>query len=102
MAAMTSKGKTMSRKLSEGEIDEIVVGQAGDDAAWEKPFRVKKAKSASLSISADLAARAAFLARLHREPGLEAWLTRIIRERVELEEIAFGQAKRDLAANSTA
>ena len=99
---MTSKGKTMSRKLSEGDIDKIVVGQADDDAAWEKPFRVKQAKRASLSISANLAARAAFLARLHREPGLEEWLTRIIRERVELEEVAFGEAKRDLAANSKA
>jgi hypothetical protein len=45
-----------------------------------------------------LAARAAFLARLHREKNVEDWLSRIIRERVELEESAFSRAKRELAS----
>jgi hypothetical protein len=55
--------------------------QADDDSAWEKPIRVHQAAPASLSIPAELAARAAFLAR----------------ERIELEEVAFVEAKRDLA-----
>lgn len=53
---------------------------------------------APLSIPGDLAARAAFLARLHREAGLDQWVERILRERVELEESAFSEAKRKLAS----
>jgi len=58
---------------------------------------VVRAKPASLHIPAELAARAAFLARLHKEENLEGWLTRIIKERVELEEVAFTEAKRELS-----
>ncbi len=85
--------------LSEAEIDQIVVSQADDDSAWEKPIHVRKGKPTTLSLPADLAARAAFLARLHRKTNLEEWLTHIIEERIELEEAAFVGAKRDLARN---
>ena len=91
----------MKRKLSEEEIDKIVVEQAHNDSAWEEPIHVRKTEPTSLSVPADLAARAAFVARLHREPGIEKWLTRIIRERIELEEVAFIEAKRDMAAKSS-
>ena len=50
---------------------------------------------------ADLAARAAFLARLHREKSISEWLMRIIRERIEVEEEAFVEAKRDMAAKGS-
>ncbi|MGH9897428.1 MAG: hypothetical protein ACRD63_06060 [Pyrinomonadaceae bacterium] len=91
---MTSRNRT--EKLSEEEIDRIVETQADDDPAWEKPIHAQKAEPASLSIPAELAARAAFLAQLHRETNFEDWLTRIIRERVELEEVAFIEAKREM------
>ena len=55
-------------------------------------------KPASLSIPGELAARAAFLARLHREAGVDQWVERIVRERVELEESAFNEAKKKLAS----
>ena len=86
--------------LSEQEIDQIVVAQADDDMAWEKTVHVRRAKPASLSIPADLAARAAFLARLHRTGSVEDWLTTVIRERVELEEAAFIGVKQELAAKA--
>jgi len=54
-------------KLTEQEIDQFVVSQANDDAAWEKPVHVRKNKPASVSIPAELAARAAFLAQVHRK-----------------------------------
>lgn len=57
------KGKT----LSDETIDKIVVAQADDDSAWEKPVRVRRTKTASLPISSELAARAAFFARLHQK-----------------------------------
>jgi hypothetical protein len=93
---MTTRSRATRTKPSEEEIGKIVVAQADDDSAWENPIQVEMAKAASLSIPAKLAARAAFLAKLHREKGLEEWLTRIIRERVELEEIAFVEVKREL------
>ncbi len=96
---MSTKGKA-KRKLSEKDIDRLIVAQANDDAAWEKPVRVQRTKPAPLSLPADLAARAAFLARLHRKASAEEWLRHIIQERVELEEAAFVGAKHDLAAKT--
>lgn len=86
----------MRRKPSEEEIDKLVVAQADDDSAWEESIQVRKNRAASLSIPAELVERASFLAKLHREKGAKEWLTRIIRERVELEEIAFAEVKREL------
>jgi hypothetical protein len=89
--------KSKKQGISEGEIDKIVESQADKDSAWERPIRVRRAKSTALSLPADLAARAAFLARLHREKNVEEWLSRIIKERVELEEVAFTEAKRAMS-----
>jgi len=96
---MSTKEKA-KKNPSEKEIDQAVVAQANDDSAWEKPVRVRRAKPTSLSIPATLAARAAFLARLHRKSSLAEWLTHIIQERVELEEAAFAGAKQNLAAKA--
>jgi hypothetical protein len=85
------------RELSEEEIDQIVVAQAENDGAWEK-LAHRRARPASLSIPAELAARAAFLARLHRMASMEEWLRIIIQERVELEEAAFAGVKQELTA----
>ncbi len=95
---MTTENKNDKQNPSEEEIDARVEAQADDDSAWEGAVHVRKTKWAPLSIPADLAARAAFLAKLHREKGLDEWLTRIIRERVELEELALGEVKREFAA----
>lgn len=84
-------------KLSEAEIDALVIAQAEDDTAWEAPIHVQRAQSTSIALPADLAARAAFLARVHRQSSMEVWLRRIITERIELEEAAFVGAKRELA-----
>ena len=94
-----SKDKT--KKLSEPEIDQLVTAQADDDSAWDKPIRVRRTKLASLSIPANLAARAAFLAQLHRTKNVDEWLTHIIQERIELEEAAFIGIKQDLAAKTS-
>jgi hypothetical protein len=96
MANMTTRKQP--KHPTESEIDRIVVDQADDDSAWQKPVHVKKRKTASLTIPSDLAARAAFLARLHGSSGPDEWVTRIIRERVELEEVAINEVRRDLSA----
>jgi hypothetical protein len=59
--------KRKAKILSEAEIDKIVVAQVDDASAWENPLRVRRPKSASLLLPAELAARAAFFARLHRQ-----------------------------------
>jgi hypothetical protein len=89
--------RSKRENLSEEDIDKIVVAQADDDSAWEEPIQVRRKKPASLSIPAELAARATFLAQLHRRASLEEWLTHIIQERVELEEAAFVGVKHELA-----
>ncbi len=96
---MSVKGKA-KQHAPKRQIDEVVAAQANDDAAWEKPVRVRRAGPASLSIPANLAARAAFLARLHRTKTVGDWLAQIIQERIELEEAAFVGAKQDLAAKT--
>lgn len=93
---MSTKKKQSKKKVSEQEIDAIVEAQAADDSAWGKPIQVHRSRAASVSIPAELAARVAFLAQLHRERNAEDWLTRIIKERVELEEVAFLEAKREM------
>ena len=97
MAVMKTKNK---KKLSEQEIDRFVIAQADDDSAWEEPVRVHKTKPASVSIPAELAARAAFLAQLHRTKNLEEWLTHVIEERIELEEAAFIGVKEEMATRA--
>jgi hypothetical protein len=96
---MSTKNRT-KKKPSEREIDRIVTAQANDDSAWEEPVHVCRSKPASLSIPANLAARAAFLARLHHTKTVDHWLTHIIQERIELEEAAFVGVKQDLAAKT--
>jgi len=100
MDNMSIKDKISKKKLSEKEIDEIVVSQADDDSAWEEAIETRRTNKSSLAISAELARRAAFLAKLHRENSMEKWLTRIIQERIELEEVAFREAKREMAGIS--
>ena len=94
---MKSKKRSMRKQLSQEGIDKLVEFQAEEDTAWEKPINVRRTKSAALSLPAELAARAAFLARLHREKNVGEWLARIIKERVELEEVAFSEAKRAMS-----
>ena len=78
-------------------IDRIVIAQTNDESEWEEPVQVHLDRPAAVSTPAELAARAAFLARLHRKSSVEEWVTHIIQERVDLEDAAFAGAKRELA-----
>ena len=95
---MSIRNKRKTTTLDQETIDRLVIAQSNHESAWGAPIRVKKSKPASLSIPGELAARAAFLARLHREGGVDKWVERVIRERVELEELAFAEAKKQLAS----
>ena len=99
--ATPRKPSTRSSQSRQDLIDERVIAEVHDDSAWEAPIDVKR-RGKSVGLSASLARRAAFLARLHRERNLDAWLERIVRERVELEERAFGEARRRMGAKRNA
>jgi uncharacterized DUF497 family protein len=99
LAAMRTQKKSNSAlALDQKGIDRIVVSQADDAASWDRPVKVRKSRPASPTIPGELAARAAFLAKVHREAGVDQWVERVVRERVELEELAFAEAKRKLAS----
>ena len=95
---MTARKRTKTTTLDQEGIDQLVTAHSGDESAWEAPIQVRKSEPAFLSIPGDLAARAAFLANLHRETGVDKWVERVLRERVELEERAFAEAKKELAS----
>ncbi len=75
-----------------------MTGQANDETAWDKPTRVRRSQTAAFSLSDQLISRAAFFARLHHAANVEDWIERIIRERLDLEEAAFAEVKRQLVA----
>ncbi len=95
---MSTRKKRKTTTLDQEAIDRLVIAQSDDESAWEAPIRVKKSTPAPLSIPGDLAARAAFFARLHREAAVDKWVERVLRERVELEELAFAEVKKELAS----
>ena len=47
--------------MTEEEIDRIVIVQADNESAWEKPVKMRKSKSTSVMLPSDLADQAAFL-----------------------------------------
>ena len=85
------KIRDKTKTISEEEIDEIVERHADDDSAWEEPIHVHwtKLSLASLpfpvSLPSKLVERAAFFAELYGGPDTEAWLMRVIQERVDFE-----------------
>jgi hypothetical protein len=94
MADLIEKDDT-SHDLSDEEIDNIVIQQLEDDLLWDSPIYVRKAKSFFLSIPFEIAERAIFFAKVHKERGIEEWLKRIIRERIEMEESVFNAIKHE-------
>ena len=94
---MSTRKRRKTTTLDPEAIDQLVIAHSDDELAWGAPIRVKKSEPASLSIPGDLAARSAFLASLHRE-AVDKWVERVLRERVELEELAFAEAKKELAS----
>jgi len=93
---MNIKNSSKKKLLSTEQIDDLVVSQAEDDTAWDKPIKVRRTKPGLFSLPPELAERAMFLARVHHAADMEEWLATVIRERIELEEFAFTSAKREM------
>jgi hypothetical protein len=51
--------------MTKEHINNLGEAEAGNDYAWEAPVQVRRGEAGTISIPADLAARAAFLAQVH-------------------------------------
>ncbi|MCU0534418.1 MAG: hypothetical protein MUD14_11055 [Hydrococcus sp. Prado102] len=89
---MSISDRLTHENLSENAIDGLVESQAKDESAWEMPIQVNQ-QIISLSIPAELAAQARFLANLEQEKDVEKWLLDIIREQLNSKLIAFTKKK---------
>lgn len=89
---------TATAGISEEQIDEKVIQQADNDAAWEDWIMAKREKPEDLLLPAELAARAAFIAKLHHKTSMKEWVENVVKERVDFEEAAFAGLKQALSA----
>lgn len=98
LANMSEPKQKRTANRKQEAIDELAISLADDDSPWGPRIHVKRPKATSLAIPGELAARAAFLAKLHHESGVGKCVERIARERVELKERAFVTPKKELAS----
>ncbi|OGV80338.1 MAG: hypothetical protein A3K19_04235 [Lentisphaerae bacterium RIFOXYB12_FULL_65_16] len=91
------KSATTYRRLTENQIDTMVVAEADAESAWTPPVTVKQRRPATIRLPAELAGRAAFLARIHHRRSAAEWVESIIRERVDFEESALSGLKQAVA-----
>lgn len=85
--------KYKKRKLSEEEIDQLVIAEAEDLTKWEEPISVKPT---SIRLSPSIIEKARYLAKLHKARGYQTWLKHIIEERIKLEEEILSNFEREL------
>lgn len=90
-----------SKILTKDDIDAIVVAQAEDGTAWDEPVKVNRTVPATVHLPSELAARAAFFARIHHETNVESWVQRIVQERVDMEQAALAGLKRELVPGNS-
>ena len=63
------KKESKQEQLSEEQIDEIVVAQAKNDAAWKDPILVRAVSPTTLSLPSELAARVVFSPGYTKRPA---------------------------------
>ena len=85
------------QKLTQAEIDEVVIAEANDLEQWEEPIFVQPEVPATLTIPVELAVRARFFAKLHKKSSMEEWLQAIVQERITFEESAYATLKQSIA-----
>ena len=71
------------KRLTEEEIDRIIINEADDKTKWGKPITVKPVL---IRFSPSIIEKAKHLAKLHRASDYQVWLKRIVEERIRLEE----------------
>jgi len=81
------------KKLTEEDIDELVIAEANDMTKWGKPVAVRPT---IISFSTSVIEKAKYLAKLHNTRGYQTWLKQIVEERIKLEEELLSDIKRGL------
>ena len=89
--------KYKKRKLTEGEIDRLVVAEANDMTKWGEPVSVKPT---SIRLSPSIIQKAKYLARLHKTRGYQTWIKQVLQERIRLEEEILSGFKKESRAAS--
>jgi aquaporin Z len=94
MANMSISDQLTQENLSEDAIDRLVESQADDESAWEMPIQINQ-QPISLSIPAELAVQARFLANLEQEQDVKKWLIEMIREQLDRKLMTFSKRKKE-------
>lgn len=80
------------KRLTEEDIDKLVIAEANDMSKWEEPIAVKPT---SIRFSPLVIEKAKYLAKLHRARGYQTWLKKVVEERIKLEEELLSGFKRE-------
>jgi len=88
------------KKLTEEEIDEIVISEADDITKWEEPISVKPLGTALIRLSPDMIEKARYFAKVHNYHSYQIWLKRVIEDRIKTEEEILKELKQDLQSGS--
>ncbi|MEO8167514.1 MAG: hypothetical protein ABI623_04645 [bacterium] len=80
-------------KLSEREIDEIVIRQADNKSAWGKSVHLKAFSVVPISLSPKLIEKAKMIARRRRMKGYQVWMQQVIRDRLKEEGDTLGKQR---------
>lgn len=88
--------KKKSKKLTDEQIDEMVIKEADDLSKWDEPIKVKAPQAISLRLSAELIQKIKFMATIHKTDTYQNWLEKIIKERIQLEDELLDSIKSNL------
>ena len=88
--------KKNSKKLTNEQIDEIVIKESDDLSKWEEPIEVKAPQAVLLRLSPELIQKIKFLATIHKTDNYQNWLEKTIKERIQLEGELLDSIKSDL------
>lgn len=89
------------KKLTEENIDEIVIKEADDFTRWEEPVLVKSNFITSIRLSPETIRRAKYFAKVHKSRGYQTWLKQIIEERIRIEEEILSELKQGFSKDDS-
>ncbi|MEC4985649.1 MAG: hypothetical protein SAJ37_11940 [Oscillatoria sp. PMC 1068.18] len=81
---MSITNKLERLNIEEEKIDSEVESQADNSSAWEDAIEVKQ-KAITLEITAELAAKARFIAHNQQKPDVKSWLVELLEDVIERE-----------------
>lgn len=77
--------KKKNKKMTESEIDKIVIEDADNDAAWTKAVKVNPSKPISIRLSENVIISLKQLAKLKGEKGYQTLIKKWVIERLQFE-----------------